>query len=237
MRLDYTHLRERVYQLLKREILESRITPGTKLKELELASRLGVSRTPVREAIQMLGQDGLVEVVPRYGVFVKDLRVADLKGIFEIREVLEGLAARLATQSENRKLAQKLSKLYEGIEKKDFANLERMSQLNRKFHDILISASGNEKLVSILNNLHDALFLAQIRTLPSEERARISYNEHLAIIKAVEENKPETAEALLHGHIHRAAMLRLEEPGSSTPKTERKPADRSLRLLSSPGRG
>lgn len=231
MRLDYIHLRERVYQVLRREIVENRIGPGTKLKEVELAEHLGVSRTPVREAINMLGQDGLVEIVPRHGVFVKDLQAGDLRGIFEIREVLEGLAARLATRNDHQKLGLRLSRLYEGIGEKDFPNLERMSLLNRKFHDLLIASCQNERLVSILNNLHDALFLARIRTLPNADRARVSYSEHLQIIKAVKENDAEAAEILLRNHIRRAALDRLERMVGSVPQSSEKTRNPSENLL------
>lgn len=236
MKLDYIHLRERVYQVLRREIVENRISPGTKLKEVELADRLGVSRTPVREAINMLGQDGLVEIVPRHGVFVKDLQVGDLRGIFEVREVLEGLAARLATRNDTHKLASRLSRLYEGIGEKDFANLERMSQLNRKFHDLLIGACENERLISILNNLHDALFLARLRAIPTAERARVSYEEHLQIIKAVEDKEPDIAETLVRNHIHQAALDRLGRLDKSPPKAAKKPRGRSADLLFLGGR-
>ena len=93
------NLKEAVYQRLKESIIRGEISPGSKLVETQISQKLGVSRTPLREAISRLGQEGLLEVVPRHGTFVRKQSVNEILESLEIREALEGLAARLAARS------------------------------------------------------------------------------------------------------------------------------------------
>ncbi len=158
-KLDFKHykpLGEIVFDHLKESILKGELKPGERLMEIALAEEMGVSRTPVREAIRKLEKEKFVEMIPRKGAYVADLTKQDILDVLEIRYVLEGLAAKLAAkkmkEEDIEQLKQNVRDFKEAIE-----NMDRTTMIDNDnaFHDIIYEATENEKLIEIIQDLHD----------------------------------------------------------------------------------
>jgi DNA-binding GntR family transcriptional regulator len=158
-KLDFKHykpLGEIVFDHLKESILKGELKPGERLMEIALAEEMGVSRTPVREAIRKLEKEKFVEMIPRKGAYVADLTKQDILEVLEIRYVLEGLAAKLAAKKMKKpdieRLKQNVQDFKEAIE-----NMDRTTMIDNDnaFHDIIYEATENEKLIEIIQDLHD----------------------------------------------------------------------------------
>lgn len=149
-------LRELVYLELKHKILTGEIKARTRLMEIDLAERMNVSRTPIREAIRELATDGLVVIEPRRGAYVSDISVQNMLDIFEVREDLEGLAAGLAAQriTEEEQLAlSKMHRLYEmAVEARD---KEEIVEYDEKFHNFIVRCSRNNVLIELSRQVQD----------------------------------------------------------------------------------
>lgn len=193
---------ERVYQALKHRILAGMLEPGTRLVELQLAQDFDVSRTPVRETLKRLMAEGLVRVDPVSGIVVSDVDARELEEIFVIREVLDGLAARLAAERVSDADLTKLHLLMDMM-RDSVANghWEAMVQANIKFHDVLHQAAGNERLRHLARNLLDFVRRFSTQAFASEERAAGVLGEHEEIIKALEARDPDQAERVARGHV------------------------------------
>ena len=205
---------ERIYQELKQAILSGEIAPSTVLSQNELARQYDVSRSPVRDALRLLEQEGLVQLVPKVGALVKADDFSDAVDVTEIRSVLEGyVARRLAysvTYEDVKELRDSLDMVKEAVETK---NIEAFYHRERAHHDKLVSMVRNKRLIRVLESLVDPLcnraYAAYVRRSP--EAARVMYEEHLAILAAIEEGDGSRAEALMRKHIQRmhAAMLHM----------------------------
>ena len=159
IRLDsYQPLREVVCESLRNAISKGVLKPGERLMEIQLAEELGVSRTPVREAIRKLELEGYVVMLPRRGTYVSSLTIRDVNEVFEIRTSLESLAAALAseriTDEEMDNLQRFLVQFANDIKSGD---MEHIVDTDMKFHDALYQASRNNRLVGIISNLRDQL--------------------------------------------------------------------------------
>jgi len=194
-------LNQKIYKILKYEILEGNIEPGTILSEIKLAEQLKVSRTPIREAIKCLNTERFVKTIPGYGTVVKNISVKDLKEILQIRGSLEGLAASLAIEKITEKEIEKLSKLIAEMEicsdKKDIDNFSKYSQ---KFQKLIVNISGNDQLIRIRNNLSDQTIRYRIRSLSSPKRLKHSLKEHQDIFEAIKNKDSEKVEKLSKIH-------------------------------------
>lgn len=205
---------DRIYQQLKKAILSGEIAPSTVLSQNELARQYDVSRSPVRDALRLLEQEGLVQLVPKVGALVKADDFSDAVDVTEIRSVLEGyVARRLAhsvTYEDVKELRKSLDMVKEAVEAQ---NIEAFYHCERAHHDKLISMVRNKRLVRVLENLVDPLcnraYSAYVRRSPESSQAM--YEEHLAILAAIEEGDGNRAEALMRKHIQRmhAAMLHM----------------------------
>ena len=205
---------ERIYQELKEAILSGEIAPSTVLSQNELARQYDVSRSPVRDALRRLEQEGLVQLVPKVGALVKADDFSDAVDVTEIRSVLEGyVAKRLAhsvTYEDVKELRASLQLVKEAIDAED---IEAFYHRERAHHDKLVSMARNKRLVRVLESLVDPLcnraYSAYVRRSP--EAAEVMYEEHLAILAAIEEGDGSKAEALMRKHIQRmhAAMLHM----------------------------
>ncbi|MGL6015391.1 MAG: GntR family transcriptional regulator, partial [Selenomonadaceae bacterium] len=157
IRLDsYQPLREVVCETLRAAIRKGILKPGERLMEIQLAEELGVSRTPVREAIRKLELEGYVIMMPRRGTYVANLSIRDVNEVFEIRTSLDSLASGLAaeriTDEELERMQRLLVMIGEYIEKND---MEKIVETDTEFHDILYQASRNTRLVGIISNLRE----------------------------------------------------------------------------------
>ncbi|MEC8580785.1 MAG: GntR family transcriptional regulator [Pseudomonadota bacterium] len=198
-----------VYSQLLDDIRAGRLNAGDRLRETELADRLGVSRTPVREAIRQLEADGLVAHVPRQGASIRTLDYAEVMELYEMRAVLEGTAARLATRAASDIEIEELEALNNELEKAG-ATPEAF-KLNRLFHAALLDAAKNRFLTKSITGLQKALMILGPTTLTQPERARNAVEEHRAMMKAIKARDPLAAEAATRAHIQAAQRVRVRD--------------------------
>ncbi len=202
---NYKPLREIVFETLREAIINATLKPGERLMEIQLAEEMGVSRTPVREAIRKLELEGFVVMVPRKGAYVADISTKDIADVFEIRAALEGLAAGLAaeriTEEELDQLERILVKIGECVNNND---LEKLIEVDGEFHDTLFKATRNERLVQIVSNLREQIQRFRTASLSIPGRMKYALEEHKKIVEAVSERNVELAQALAREHIENA---------------------------------
>ncbi len=213
---NYKPLREIVFETLREAIINATLKPGERLMEIQLAEELGVSRTPVREAIRKLELEGFVVMVPRKGAYVADISMKDIADVFELRAALEGLAAGLAaeriTEEELERLERILVTIGECVSNND---LEKLIEVDTEFHDILFKASRNERLVQIVSNLREQIQRFRKASLSTPGRMKYALEEHKKIVEAISERNVELAQTLAREHIENAenSMLALLNEG------------------------
>lgn len=199
---------ERVYRDIKEAILSAELAPESRLVELSLAEQFGVSRTPVREALKRLSAEGLVIVDPSNGTVVRGIDEQEVEEIYAIREMLEGLAARLAA---HRILPEELTRLKSLMEIMTTALEERredvLVQANLRFHDIIYQAAQSDRLTELGRSLNDFVRRFSREAFQSYERDREVLQEHQAIIKALDRRDPEAAERLAREHMKNARIF------------------------------
>jgi len=201
---------EEVYHLLKEKIASLEFKPGQSLAEKDIASQFKVSRTPVRHALTKLERDGLVKILPRKGAFIQFLSMKDINEIFQIREALEGLAARLAAENIDLEALKEFEKFYlAALEKNSGENLQEIFNFGVKFHDFIINSAGNKRIKQVLKDLRvqfeiSRMFFLNQNSNVRPSRAVQSIHEHLGIIKALKKLDGELAEARLKKHISNA---------------------------------
>lgn len=191
------------YETLRREILSGALAPGMRLIEVDLAARLGLSRTPVRAALARLEADGLVANDPGSGLIVMRLDHGMVGELYTIREVLEGTAARLAARHAS---DIEIAMLRE-IARRDLDAMDepdRLAANNRLLHQTLYRYAHNRYLLKTLNALQEAMVLLGPTALAIPERRRSSFDEHQAIIDALEARDADRAEALMREHVRGA---------------------------------
>jgi len=196
-------LSHRVYQKIRDGILERRYKENEELKESTLGKELGVSRTPVREALRQLELEGLVTIVPNKGAYVTGISPKDVKDIYAIRSTLEGLAVRWAiehiTPGQIVELEEILMLSEYHLKKEN--NAEQIMELDSKFHGILYAASGSRILQNLLSNFHDYIKNTRMNSVVTEDRARRSIREHRQILRAIQDGDMDMAEQLANEHI------------------------------------
>ena len=205
-------LGEHVFDSLKQAIIRGNMSPGEWLVESHIADTLGISRTPVREAIHKLEREGLIERQPRGGFTVLGLTRDDIEETFGIRAVLEGYAARLAAIKHHKKELAPLEKKIEEFEKylaqKQQAELTR---INTEFHDLLYALSKSPKLVHMINGLRDQIFRFRQMILKESKMAKISNEDHKQMLAFIRKRDADGVEALVRGHIIRGQEMVLHE--------------------------
>lgn len=202
---NYKPLRELVFETLREAIIDGELPPGERLMEIQVAEELGVSRTPVREAIRKLELEGLVAMIPRKGAYVAGLSMKDVIEVFEIRAALEGLAASLAaeraTDEELEDLERQLVRTTNLI---DASDLNGMVEIDTDFHSLLYTVSRNNRLAQIINNLREQIQRFRQTSLSFPGRMKEALEEHREIVEAVSSRDPELARRLAQEHIENA---------------------------------
>jgi DNA-binding GntR family transcriptional regulator len=217
-RLEVPSLRDTVYEAIKASILRHEYAPGAKVPEIDIARSLGVSRTPVREALNRLEREGIVDVVPRYGAYVRTFSTEEILEILRIQEVLEGLAVRLAAPrmpgDEIDKLESDLKNLAADTSKSK--TLERFMNYDIDFHGAMAAAGRSPRLESLLSNIRAQMTMCRFATMHLPGRISRSIREHMAIIEALKSRDPEKAENAARKHISAviADFLRETSAGS-----------------------
>ena len=208
---EYLPLRDVVFNTLRQAILKGELKPGERLLEIALAERLGVSRTPVREAMRKLEQEGLVVMIPRRGAQVASITEKDLNDVLEVRIALENVAiekaCKLITEDE-------LGRLW--VAAKEFektkaeGNLVRLAETDVAFHEIIYQASDNKRLNQVLNNLREQMYRYRVEYLKEEQTRNLLVSEHEELVKAIREGDVQKAQDISFHHLEnqRKAIIR-----------------------------
>ena len=200
-------LREKIFFKLRQDILDGKYKAGDSLVELKLAEEMGVSRTPVREAIRQLELEGLVFSIPNKGVFVEGITSQDIEDIYAIRECMEGLAARWAIERMEEKSLKELENIYELMEfYTSKGDLDRVGELNSKFHDLIFESTNSKPLKQILSDFQYYIGNIRLASLKSPGRAEQSLKEHKAIVEAFKDRDVERGERVLVEHIRNTRL-------------------------------
>ena len=199
---EYLPLRDVVFQTLHRAILKGELKPGERLMEVHLANRLGVSRTPVREAIRKLELEGLVRVIPRKGAEVADITIRDLEEVLAVRLALEVLAVQDAcehiTEKQLRNLKWAANEFRHSLNGNDITDC---AHADMKFHEAIYEATNNRRLVQILNNLREQMYRYRAEYLKDKSIYQTLLQEHEAIYRALKEHDREKAGQVIWSHI------------------------------------
>ena len=196
------------YERLRSEIREGTLKPGTRLTETELAERLAISRTPVREAIRRLEAEGLVDHQPRTGAVVRSLDYPEIMELYEMRTVLEGTAARLAARAASPMELEELRSINADMGRVTTSAAE-MARLNRQFHLRLLDAARNRFLVKSMTSIENTMLILGPTSMGTEDRAEQAVTEHDAVLAAMDARDGEAAEAAMRAHMERAQLARL----------------------------
>ncbi|MCT4593287.1 MAG: GntR family transcriptional regulator [Anaeromicrobium sp.] len=199
---NYRPLRDVVFDHLRNSILNGELKPGERLMEVQLAGQLGVSRTPVREAIRKLELEGLVVMIARKGAYVADLSVKDILDVIEVRSVLEGLAASLAADrmsgedvSELKEISNKFKACFEE------ENADGMIEQDRKFHECILKSTRNSKLIQINQGLQEQIHRFRIIYFSEYSQAKDLLEEHEEILNAIIRRDPIKAKEIAATHV------------------------------------
>ena len=203
---DNHSLGSRVFHTIRENILSGKYKSNEELKEKTIGEELGVSRTPVREALRQLEVEGLVSIIPNKGAYVVGISQKDMRDIYEIRGRLEGLCAKWAATNITK---EQLDELEEIVFLADFhakkGNAEQLVELDNKFHETLYAASNSKELKHVLSDFHHYLQRVRKITLTDDARAKESNKEHMMIVEALKEHNAELAERLASEHIFSTA--------------------------------
>lgn len=202
----YLPLRDVVYNTLREAILKGELKPGERLMELQLASKLGVSRTPIREAIRMLELEGLAVTIPRKGAEVAKMTVKDMEDVLEVREALDELAAKIACNKITEEQLQTLSKVKDAFEESTkTTDIKQIAMYDEKFHDVIYESTGNVRLVNLLNNLREQIYRYRVEYLKNVEVYPRLIKEHETILKALQDRNQELVVEAMRDHVENQA--------------------------------
>ncbi len=207
--------------LIREAIIEGRVVPGQRLKEEELAHELGISRTPIREALHLLQAEGLVEASPNRGATVRVHEVADLEDMYELRALLEGQAARRAAGKitpahldELRESCDRFELLLEG------GDLMAVVKENAYFHETILAAAGSERLTGMVHQVVAMPLVYKSYIWYSSAQVAASHHCHRQLVHALERRDAQRAELIMREHVYEARDVLLQHMGAGTPGLE-----------------
>ncbi|MGL6200355.1 MAG: GntR family transcriptional regulator [Lachnospiraceae bacterium] len=196
-------LRDVVFNTLRQAILRGKLKPGERLMEIQLANKLGVSRTPVREALHKLEQEGLVLTTPRKGAEVADISAKSLQDVLEVRQALEALAIQLAcdkmTEEQIRELEQAAQNFRDILDSDD---VTQIAEADVAFHDVIIIATDNQKLIQLLNNLREQMYRFRVEHLKNKAYHPQLLEEHKEMIEYIKERRKDEATKIIRQHVN-----------------------------------
>ena len=196
-------LKEKAYEFIRHNIIIDHLKANHPLSEKELSKQLGISKTPIREAIQLLHKEGFVQFIPKKGAFVTPVTLTDLREIMQIRQGLEPVAAGLATLNHDPARLSEFERKFRRLAEKPTKDYPTMSEVGKRFHRFLFDCTRNQRLINILDNLNEQM--DRIRTIfcllvpPSYNDKAL--NQHLSIIEAIKNGDRKAAEDTMHQHI------------------------------------
>lgn len=199
---EYLPLRDVVFNTLREAILRGELKPGERLMEIQLANKLGVSRTPIREAIRKLELEGLVLMIPRKGAEVAQITEKSLRDVLEVRRALENLAVQLAcirmspqTLADLKAAARAFEEILGG------EDVTAVAEADVASHDVIYMATDNQRLISLLNNLREQMYRYRVEYLKKKECHKQLLWEHQEIIRAIEAGEIDVATKITEQHI------------------------------------
>ena len=199
---DYLPLRDVVFNTLRTSILTGELKPGERLMEIHLADKLGVSRTPIREAIRKLELEGLVLMIPRRGAEVARISEKSMRDVLEVRRSLEELAIELACQRMTDEEFKELQRAQEAFKSAvEHGSAMEIAETDEAYHDIIYNSTGNMRLVQILNNLREQMYRYRLEYIKDEDKRQILLVEHNKIYRALCSRHVEEAKQAMREHI------------------------------------
>lgn len=214
------NLRSRIFKQLEQDIVNGVYPPGANLTEKALSEKLGVSRTPLREALCQLELQGLVDSIPNKGVVVVGVSKKDIEDIYVIKYAIEALAARLAAE---RITPEEITELEEVINLTEFyankGNVEKIVDLDSRFHDLIAKAGKNRPLRSMMANFHNFVKMARLKSLTSPGRLQGVLKEHRALLDAIIAGDADLAEKVADIHTRSAQASITEALGGRQDNT------------------
>jgi len=206
---EHANLDQKAYQILKNMIVERQLLPGDKIPQEKLAEDLGISRTPLINALKFLEKEKLVRSIPRRGFFMRKFTKREMISIFELREVLEGLAARKAAQKITEKQIAQLSRFFQEFSgDKEIKDIRAYAREDRRFHNFLLEIGAKEFLKSILETYN--IISSSYQVLAPEGLVRPpgeTIREHRAMIAAIARRDAEAAENIMRQHFKRSRAV------------------------------
>ncbi|MCT8970977.1 GntR family transcriptional regulator [Microbaculum marinisediminis] len=204
--------RERAFGEIRRRILENELPAGVQMLETEVADMLGMSRTPVREALIRLAEEGLVEIRPRHGMRVRPVSPDDMREIYDVLTSLEATAASLAAArglppAELAALDRSVADMDKALKRED---LKAWAKADERFHDLLVAGSGNKRLGDIVATMRDQAHRARMSTLMLRPLPTESNEDHRAVVEAIRDRDPEAAFAAHQHHRKRSGTMLVE---------------------------
>ncbi len=199
---EFLPLRDVVFNTLRRAILTGELKPGERLMEIHLANRLGVSRTPIREAIRKLELEGLVTMIPRRGAEVAQITEKSLQDVLEVRRALDALCAELACDritAEGKTALKKACDSFEEATKT--GEIVAIAAADVALHDIIVQATGNQRLIQLINNLSEQMYRYRFEYIKDESGHENLVNEHRMIYESIMKGDKENAAAAARLHI------------------------------------
>lgn len=204
---EYLPLRDVVFNTLRQAILKGELKPGERLMEIALAEKLGVSRTPIREAMRKLEQEGLVVMIPRRGAQVANITEKDLNDVLEVRIALENVAIEKACTHMSE---EDMNKLWLAAKEFEYTieegNLVKLAEADVAFHEIIYQSSDNKRLIQVLNNVREQIYRYRVEYLKEGETRDQLVREHEELTKAIRERNVERAKQLSFQHIENQRM-------------------------------
>ena len=200
---EYLPLRDVVFKTLREAILKGNLAPGERLMEIQLANQLGVSRTPIREAIRKLELEGLVIMIPRRGAEVARITEKDLKDVLEVRTSLEELAISLACERISDASVEALKEALKNFKAAiNGGDVTKIAESDVAFHDIIFAATDNARLIQIVNNLREQMYRYRLEYLKDYTTHDSLYKEHEEIVAAIADRDKALARKLIVEHIY-----------------------------------
>ena len=199
---DKYSLRGRVFNKLRDDILSGKYADHEELREVAIGEELGVSRTPVREAFRQLELEGLIQIIPNKGAYVTGITEKDVKDIYMIRSMLEGLCAKWATEHITKEQMEEMEEnVYLAKYHAQKGHYEQLAELDNRFHDILYEACNSKMLEHTLKDFHEYVLRVRKKTLANVNRGQKSNEEHEQIMNAIKMGNADLAEALANKHM------------------------------------
>ncbi len=198
----YLPLRDVVFKTLRQAILTGELKPGERLMEIHLADKLGVSRTPIREAMRQLELEGLVVMMPRRGAQVAHITEKSMSDVLEVRLALDELAVQLACERITDEEIQALSDACTAFEVAvDSADIRNITDADIRFHDIIFGASRNDRLIQMVNNIAEQMYRYRFEYIKDDSGWQSLITEHRMIMDAISMRDEELARRAIHVHI------------------------------------